>query len=66
MCHDIEVLKIHSDTFGKNCDGINIDIKTDDDGGTSTCYICDDPAMFSDSSYEGYTNVGLLPRSMVI
>ena len=47
----------------KNCDGINIDIKTDEDGGTSTCYICDDPAMFSDSSYEGYTNVGLLPRS---
>lgn len=46
-----------------NCDGINIDVRADEDGGTSTCYICDDPAMFSDSSYEGYKNVGLLPRA---
>lgn len=46
----------------KNCDGINVDVKTDDDGGTSRCYICDNPALFTDSSYNGYLNIGLLPR----
>lgn len=46
----------------KNCDGINIDIKTDADGGTSRCYVCGDPSLFSDSGYNGYKNIGLVPR----
>ena len=38
-------------------------MKTDADGGTSRCYVCDDPSKFSDSGYDGYREIGLLPRS---
>jgi hypothetical protein len=44
-------------------DGINIEIKTDADGGTSKVYVCDDPAKFSDSVYTGYTMRGLEART---
>jgi hypothetical protein len=44
-------------------DGINIEIKTDTDGGTSKVYVCDDPAKFSDSAYTGYTMRGLEART---
>jgi hypothetical protein len=44
-------------------DGINIEIKTDEDGGTSKVYICNDPAKFSDSVYTGYEMRGLEARA---
>jgi hypothetical protein len=44
-------------------DGINIEVKTDADGGTSKVYVCDDPAMFSDTSYDGYQVRGLAART---
>jgi hypothetical protein len=43
-------------------DGINIDVKTDADGGTSRVYVADDPANFNDSNYNGYTMRGLEAR----
>lgn len=44
-------------------DGINIEIKTDADGGTSKVYVCNDPAKFSDSGYAGYAMRGLEART---
>lgn len=44
-------------------DGINIEIKTDADGGTSKVYVCDDPEKFSDSGYVDYQMRGLEARS---
>ncbi len=44
-------------------DGINIEIKTDADGGTSKVYVCDNPANFTDSAYTNYEMRGLLPRA---
>jgi hypothetical protein len=44
-------------------DGINIEVKTDADGGTSTIFVSETPASFSDSGYLGYENRGLMPRS---
>ncbi|MDR3140542.1 MAG: hypothetical protein LBU37_02255 [Tannerellaceae bacterium] len=44
-------------------DGINIEIKTDADGGTSKVYVCNDPAKFSDSVYTGYAMRGLEGRT---
>lgn len=44
-------------------DGINIEILTDADGGTSKVYIASDPADFSDSGYVNYENRGLEARS---
>ncbi len=44
-------------------DGINIEIKTDADGGTSKVYVCENPANLSDSAYTNYEYRGLLPRT---
>lgn len=43
-------------------DGINIEIKSEADGGTSKVYVADDPAKFNDSNYNGYTMRGLEAR----
>jgi hypothetical protein len=44
-------------------DGINVEIKTDDDGGTSKVYVCDDPSKYSDNGYNGYEMRGLEART---
>jgi len=44
-------------------DGINIEVKTDADGGTSKVYVCEDPANLSDTVYTNYEYRGLLPRT---
>lgn len=44
-------------------DGINIEIKTDADGGTSKVYVCENPANLSDTVYTNYEYRGLLPRT---
>lgn len=40
----------------KWCDGINI--RTNPGDGLSECFVADDPSVFSDSGYTGYTYVG--------
>jgi hypothetical protein len=47
----------------KWADGINIEIKSVADGGTSTVYICDNPAQFSNTGYDNYQNRGLEART---
>lgn len=47
----------------KFTDGINIEVKTDADGGTSKVFVADDPAKFNDSNYNGYTMRGLEARA---
>ena len=47
----------------KNIDGVTFDIKTDDDGGTSTIYIATNPEKYKDSVDEGYIAIGELPRA---
>ena len=44
-------------------DGINIEIKTDADGGTSKVYVCENPANLSDSAYTNYEYRGLEART---
>jgi hypothetical protein len=44
-------------------DGINIEVKTGADGGTSKVYVCEDPANLSDTVYTNYEYRGLLPRT---
>lgn len=44
-------------------DGINFEVKTDADGGTSKVYVCEDPANLSDTVYTNYEYRGLLPRT---
>jgi hypothetical protein len=44
-------------------DGINIEIKNDEDGGTSKVYVCNDPAKFIDNGYTDYEMRGLGARS---
>lgn len=44
-------------------DGINVEVKTDADGGTSKVYVCEDPANLSDTVYTNYEYRGLLPRT---
>ena len=46
----------------KHTDGVNIEILTDADGGTSKVYTCSDPAKFTDSNYSGYVLQGLEAR----
>lgn len=43
-------------------DGINIQIASEADGGTSKVYVSDDPAKYNDSNYTGYTLRGLEAR----
>lgn len=45
-------------------DGINIEIKTDADGGTSKVYVCENPANLSDSAYTNYEYRGLEARTI--
>lgn len=47
----------------KFTDGINIEVKTDADGGTSKVFVADDPAKFNDSNYNGYSMRGLEART---
>lgn len=47
----------------KFTDGINIEVKTDADGGTSKVYVADNPANFNDSNYNGYSMRGLEARA---
>jgi hypothetical protein len=47
----------------KNCDGINVNIKMDADGGTSEVFVCADPSKFIDNGYTDYSSRGLLPRA---
>lgn len=44
-------------------DGINIEVKTDADGGTSKVYVTNDTAKFNDSNYNGYELRGLEART---
>ena len=44
-------------------DGINIEIKTNADGGTSKVYVCENPANLSDSAYTNYEYRGLEART---
>lgn len=46
-------------------DGTKILIQSNDDGGKSLFYTCDDPSMFNTSASEltGYTYIGALPRT---
>lgn len=44
-------------------DGINVEVKTGADGGTSKVYVCEDPANLSDTVYTNYEYRGLLPRT---
>jgi len=46
----------------KITDGINIDIKTDIDGGTSKVYVANDPSIYNDNNYNGYELRGLESR----
>ena len=43
-------------------DGCKCEIQSDADGGLSKFYVCNDPAQFQDSSYNGYDYRGDLPR----
>lgn len=44
-------------------DGINIEVKTDADGGTSKVYVATDPANFNDVNYTGFEMRGLEART---
>jgi hypothetical protein len=44
-------------------DGINIEVKTDADGGTSKVYVCNDPSKYVDNGYTGYEMRGLEARA---
>lgn len=48
----------------KCSDGINIQIASEADGGTSKVYVSDDPAKYNDSNYIGYTLRGLEAREL--
>ena len=48
--------------INKWTDGCKCYIESDADGGASLFYTCYDPALFNDSSYEGYTLKGPLSR----
>ena len=48
----------------KCSDGINIQIASEADGGTSKVYVSDDPAKYNDSNYTGYTLRGLEAREL--
>lgn len=47
----------------KNVDGIIFDIKTDEDGGTSTIYLADSEENYGDTVTEHYSELGQLPRT---
>lgn len=43
-------------------DGCKCEIQSEEAGGLSKFYVCNDPAQFQDSSYNGYDYRGNLPR----
>lgn len=43
-------------------DGMNMEVKTDANGGTSKVFVAIDPANYNDSNYNGYTLRGLAAR----
>ena len=43
-------------------DGINVEISSEADGGTSKVYVSDDPSKYNDSNYDGYSMRGLEAR----
>lgn len=43
-------------------DGINVEISSESDGGTSKVYVSDDPSKYNDSNYDGYSMRGLEAR----
>jgi len=49
--------------IGKWLDGLNIDVRANGDGGTSTVYVADDPAIFNDANSNGYEARGLAARA---
>ena len=49
--------------ISKWVDGINIQIASDADGGTSKVYVTDDPTDYNDTNYNGYTLRGLEART---
>lgn len=56
----------HEMPFGhilKICDGINIEIKTVGDGDTSKLFSADNPAVWTDANYVGYTDRGDIARA---
>lgn len=44
-------------------DGVNVEISSEAEGGTSKVYVCSDPSKFSDSGYDGYSLRGLEARN---
>ena len=44
-------------------DGINIEANPDTGNKLSRCFVCENPAKFSSTGYDGYTYVGNLPRT---
>jgi hypothetical protein len=56
----------HEMPFGhiwKICDGINIQVLTDGDGGTSKLFSAEDPSVWTDANYVGYTDRGNIARA---
>lgn len=56
----------HEMPFGhiwKMCDGVNIEIKKDSDGGTSKLFSADNPAVWTDANYVGYSDKGNIART---
>ena len=47
----------------KICDGINIQVLTDGDGGTSKLFSADDPSVWTNANYVGYTDRGNIARA---
>ena len=47
----------------KNVDGIIFDVKSDDDGGTSTIYLANTEDDYGDTITDGYSELGQLPRT---
>lgn len=47
----------------KNVDGVIFDIKTDEDGGTSTIYVAKSEADYGDEITDKFVEVGQLPRT---
>ena len=47
----------------KNLDGVNVDVKTVADGDYSRMWVTNDPALFNDVNYNGYSDRGLIARA---
>lgn len=47
----------------KITDGINVEVKSDADGGTSKVYVANDPVNYNDNNYTGYEMRGFMART---